>query len=79
MAFKAAKSNVPGEMLRWSLFKASREFGVGETTLGQKLGECGEVAGPDECFSTRQLIKGLYGEVYRERLVKPARKLMRLP
>ena len=70
MAFRADKSNVPSEMLRWSLFKASREFGTAEITLGKKLGEAGEVAGPDECFSTRQILRGLYGEVYAERLRK---------
>lgn len=70
MPFKADKSNVLGEMLRWSLFKGSREFGCGETTLGQKLAECGEVAGPDECFSTSQLLRSLYGAVYVERLRK---------
>ena len=70
MPYKADKSNVPAEMLRWSLYKASREFGCGETSLGQKLAECGEVAGPDECFSTSQLLRSLYGAVYAERLRK---------
>jgi hypothetical protein len=57
-------------MLRFSLFKAAREFGTAETTLGNRLGEIGEVAGPDECFSTRQILKALYGEIYQERLRK---------
>ena len=70
MPYKADESNVPAEMLRWSLYKASREFGCGETSLGQKLAECGEVAGPDECFSTSQLLRSLYGAVYVERLRK---------
>ncbi|HEX4201504.1 MAG TPA: hypothetical protein VHY59_08300 [Chthoniobacterales bacterium] len=70
MPFKSDKSNVGPEMWRWSLFKASREFGVGEHTLGQKLAEAGELAGPDECYATRQILKSLYGEVYRERLRK---------
>ena len=70
MPFKADKSNVPTAMLRWSLFKGAREFAVNEHTLGKKLGEANELPGPDECFSTRQILRGLYGEVYAERLRK---------
>ena len=56
--------------IKWTLRRASAEFGVSVPTLVGKLNEAGDTADENKTFSTRSLVTALYGDVHRERLAK---------
>jgi hypothetical protein len=65
----STKSNLPQhEPLKWNLRKAAVEFGTTVDTLKKSLNQIS--AEPDEnaLYTTKQLIRARYGELYQERL-----------
>jgi hypothetical protein len=58
------------EPIKWSLRRASTEFGVSVPTLVGKLNEVGETADENKTFSTRSIVAALFGDIHRERLAK---------
>lgn len=54
--------------IRWSLYQASREFGVSRTTLRRKLVAAGVLAGPDGCYGTKAICSALFGDLPAARL-----------
>jgi hypothetical protein len=64
-----AIGNLPDkDPLRWSLNKGARELDTTEYLLAKRLKDCGETADQDGCWSTSQLIKGMFGSVRAEQL-----------
>ena len=63
-----ANPNKPLPPLRWSIVRAAREFGLSRDTLSRKLSIAKEVADPTGCYSTKQLLAALYGDLPAERL-----------
>jgi hypothetical protein len=63
-------TNAGAEPIKWTLRRASAEFGVSVPTLVGKLNEAGETADESKTFSTRGIVTALYGDVHRERFAK---------
>jgi hypothetical protein len=69
-------SNLPTEPLRWGVEKAGIEFAVSRNTLGKALNQVSAVPDEDGLFSTPQLVRALYGELYLEK-VRTQREISR--
>jgi hypothetical protein len=54
--------------LRWTLTRAAKEFQVPRETLRRRLGDHHQETGPDGCFSTRQVVESIYGDLHREKI-----------
>jgi hypothetical protein len=54
--------------LRWTLEKAAKEFDIAKETLRRRLGECHQQPAVDGTYTTRQLVTGLYGDLYGAKL-----------
>jgi hypothetical protein len=61
---------LPLEALRWSIFRASREVGVGEAAISMRLAAAGEAPGADNCYSSGQIARAVVDSVRNERLKK---------
>lgn len=57
--------------IRWTVTKASAEFGLDGKTIGKRLHAASVTPGDDGCYSTAQLAAALYGA--RERAEAQAR------
>jgi hypothetical protein len=62
------RGNIPSTPLRWSLDAASFEFAMSATTLRKLLNQASVAPGEDGCYSTTQLLSGVYGRMHEERL-----------
>jgi hypothetical protein len=62
------RGNVPKTSLRWSLDSAARELAMSPNTLQKVLNQASVTAGEDGCFSTAQLMSGVYGRMHEEKL-----------
>jgi len=62
------RGNVPKTSLRWSLDSAARELAMSPNTLQKVLNQASVTPGEDGCFSTAQLLSGVYGRMYEEKL-----------
>ena len=56
--------------IRWTVEKASMEFGVHRRTITQRIREAGIEAGEDGKYSTRDIADTIYGSLGAERLGK---------
>jgi hypothetical protein len=56
------------QRLRWTLMQAAREFDVSKDSLRRRLGECHQQPAADGTYTTRQLVTGLYGDLYGAKL-----------
>jgi len=65
---RVIKSNIPTELLRWSLTRASEEFGQAIGTIRAGLAKNAAVAGQDGCYSTQQICDALYGALHLEKI-----------
>jgi hypothetical protein len=54
--------------IRWTVELASREFGAEPRTLRKRLVAADAVAGPDNCYSTAQIVAACFGSLYDEKL-----------
>jgi len=54
--------------IHWTLARAAREFDVAKETLRRRLGESHQEPAADGTYTTRQLVTGLYGDLYGARL-----------
>ena len=70
------RGNIPSTPLRWSLDAASFEFAMSATTLRKLSNQASVAPGEDGCYSTTQLLSGVYGRMHEERL-KTQRQLTR--
>jgi hypothetical protein len=62
-------TNLPTELLRWSIKRAAKEFGLSEETIIKRLGLVKELPDPvSKSYSTRQLLNGIYGDINSARL-----------
>jgi hypothetical protein len=62
-------SNLPQqEPLRWNVEKAGVEFGSASATLRKSLAKISELAGPDGCYSTKQIVGAIFGSMHIEKL-----------
>jgi hypothetical protein len=52
--------------LRWTVIRASAEFGMHRDTLTKYLRREGIRPGPDGKFSTQEIVKGVYGDLRTE-------------
>jgi hypothetical protein len=76
---KRGIGNVPdGVPLAWSIDKASREFGRTEYSIRKLLKDAQERPDAENCFTTGQLTKVLYGSLHEQRLKKIAEEVVRL-
>jgi len=55
---------------RWTVGRAAREFRMAVPTLQRRLGDMGQEAGADGCFSSYQLRLAFQGDVTAARLAK---------
>jgi len=76
MAVIRPRGNVPRKPLRWTLERAGPEFGLSANSLRKALNRASVEPGEDGCYSTAQLLSGLYGLMHEERL-KTQRELTR--
>src|SRR5215469_3549737 len=56
--------------IRWTVEKASMEFGVHRRTITQRIREAGIETGEDGKYSTRDIADTIYGSLGAERLGK---------
>lgn len=54
--------------LRWTVEQAGREFAVHRTQVSARLRQTHQVAGPDGCYSTAQMVAAIYGDKHHEEL-----------
>jgi hypothetical protein len=64
-------TNAGSEPIKWTLRRASAEFGVSIPTLVSELNEAGATADAGKTFSTRAIVMALFGDAYRERRQGP--------
>jgi hypothetical protein len=62
------RGNIPSTPLCWSLDAASFEFAMSATTLRKLLNQASIAPGEDGCYSTTQLLSGVYGRMHEEKL-----------
>jgi hypothetical protein len=62
------RGNVPQNGLRWTIEKASIEFGAPANTIRKSLGSVHIACGADRCFTTQQICEALYGDMHKEKL-----------
>lgn len=55
--------------VRWTLRAASHDFDIHRETLTKRLALQGIVCGEDECFSTADICKAIYGDLDGEKLL----------
>ena len=65
---RSSKCNIPAAALRWSIERAVIEFGLATATLRKALAEESIVCGSDDCFSTREICRGVFGSLSEEKL-----------
>jgi hypothetical protein len=70
------RGNVPRNELRWTIERASVEFGTAQNTLRKSLNQAHIDCGADGCFTTEQICASLFGLMHREKL-KTQRELSR--
>jgi hypothetical protein len=57
------------ELLRWSVEASAREFGVSKDWIKKRLIEVNENPdAKDKAYSTAQIVKAVFGDIYGERL-----------
>lgn len=54
--------------IRWTLLKAAQESGVTRETIRRGLRRDGIEPGPDGCYSTRQILQAVHGDLEAERI-----------
>lgn len=65
----STKSNLPqNELLKWNLKKAAVELGTTVDTLKKSLNQVSAEPDADGLYTTGQLIRARYGELYQEKL-----------
>ena len=57
-------------LIRWKLNSASREFGIDAKTLAGRIRRQGIPAGKDQCWSTKEIVAAIYGDLEFERIRK---------
>jgi hypothetical protein len=63
------KSNLPqNEPLKWNLRKAAVEFGTTVDTLTKSLNQTSQRPDADGLYTTGQLVRARFGELYQEKL-----------
>jgi hypothetical protein len=62
------RGNVPTIGLRWTIERASVEFGAPANTIRKSLGSVHIACGADRCYTTQQICEALYGDMHKERL-----------
>src|SRR6516164_5353802 len=65
---RPTKCNVPAAALRWSVERAGLEFGMTSNTLRKALAKESIVCGPDNCFSTAEICRAVFGGLSEEKL-----------
>lgn len=58
------------EPIRWTLERASREFGLDKKTLSGRVKRQGELPGEDGRWSTQQMVRAIYDDLEFERIRK---------
>lgn len=67
---QAIRGNLPSAAFRWRLTAAGKEFSVTEPTLGTKVNQAAEHPGADGCYTTAQMTRVIYGDLWAERYNK---------
>jgi hypothetical protein len=62
MKTRAKRAGRPSDSVRWSISKASREFGTTDKTLSKRLAIMGVLASDDGCYSTHDIFTALAGD-----------------
>ena len=65
---RARSSNIPKGVLRWSAERASSEFSVAPMTLRKALDRSGALADENNCYTTTQIVRALYGDLNSEKI-----------
>jgi hypothetical protein len=65
---RVSSCNVPKVALRWSIERAGHEFGLASHTLRKALAKASEIAGPDGCYGTKQIVAATHGSMEVEKL-----------
>ncbi len=60
----------PINSIRWRINQAASEFGIDDETLSKRIKAAGILAEKDDCFSTSQICKAVFGDMEGERLRK---------
>src|SRR6516225_1521002 len=60
--------NIPKAALRWSVERAGVEFGMSSHTLRKALAKESIVCGADQCFSTSEICRAVFGGLAEEKL-----------
>ena len=58
----------PFDPIRWTLERASREFGMDKKTLSGRVKRAGILPGPDGNWSTAQIAAAVFGDLESERI-----------
>jgi hypothetical protein len=66
---RTSRSNLPDQPLRWSVEAASREFGLVPPTLRKSLAKASTRAGADGCYSTKEIVQAVFGDLAGEKLL----------
>lgn len=61
---QAIRGNLPSTACRWTSTAAAKEFSITEPTLGTKLNQAKEYPGADGCYTTGQMTRVIYGDLW---------------
>jgi hypothetical protein len=65
---RSSKSNVPGELLHWTIERAGIDFGLAANTLRKALAKSSAIPDADGLFTTKQIVAAIHGSMDIEKL-----------